>query len=298
MLRMTCQIITGDCIPAMRSLQENSVDLVILDPPYWKVASQSWDYQWRTLQDYAEWYRRVIGEVNRVSRRAVSVYLFGYTRNLVHLHQIMTDAGYELRQEITVDKGLKSTAGRKTSTYRMFPTVTESIWFYVRDSKPYIRKLLKERQAELGLTAKRINELLGVKSNGGGVWSLYTGNNILAQVPTREMWERLQDVLEFSHPYEDVSQIFNIEMGLSNVWSDINFRMKERIHPTQKPEEIIRRIIYASSNPGSTVLDPFFGSGTTGVVGRRMQRDVIGIEVDREMAQKASRRLAQASSLF
>lgn len=74
---------------------------------------------------------------------------------------------------------------------------------------------------------------------------------------------------------------------------------KERIridgakaHATQKPEALLYRVILASSNPGDVVLDPFFGTGTTGVVARKLQRHWIGIEKDPQYAWLARQRIA------
>ncbi len=52
----------------------------------------------------------------------------------------------------------------------------------------------------------------------------------------------------------------------------------EKAHSTQKPEELLYRVILSSSNPGDVVLDPFFGTGTTGAVAKRLHRNWIGIE--------------------
>jgi modification methylase len=52
----------------------------------------------------------------------------------------------------------------------------------------------------------------------------------------------------------------------------------QKAHPTQKPEALLYRVILSSSNPGDVVLDPFFGTGTTGAVARRLRRRWIGIE--------------------
>ncbi len=65
-----------------------------------------------------------------------------------------------------------------------------------------------------------------------------------------------------------------------------------KVHSTQKPEALLYRIILASSQPGDIVLDPFFGSGTTGVVARRLYRNWIGIERDEQYIQAAQRRIA------
>lgn len=62
-------------------------------------------------------------------------------------------------------------------------------------------------------------------------------------------------------------------------------------HSTQKPESLLYRVILASSNPGDLVLDPFFGSGTTGVVAKRLHRKWIGIEREEKYVRLAQQRL-------
>ncbi|MEX1247419.1 MAG: site-specific DNA-methyltransferase [Anaerolineales bacterium] len=64
-------------------------------------------------------------------------------------------------------------------------------------------------------------------------------------------------------------------------------------HPTQKPEALLYRVLLASSQPGDLVLDPFFGTGTTGTVAKRMHRHWIGIERDKTYARLARKRIDQ-----
>jgi modification methylase len=64
-----------------------------------------------------------------------------------------------------------------------------------------------------------------------------------------------------------------------------------KAHPTQKPEALLTRVLLAASNAGDLVLDPFFGSGTTGVAARRLSRAFIGIERDPAYAEAARRRI-------
>ena len=90
----------------------------------------------------------------------------------------LIEIGFDLRQQIIINKGIKSVAGRATKNYRIFPNVTESILFLTKNNINFSRDLLKSRQKELHLSSKYINEALGVKSNGGGMWSIYTGKNI------------------------------------------------------------------------------------------------------------------------
>lgn len=64
-------------------------------------------------------------------------------------------------------------------------------------------------------------------------------------------------------------------------------------HPTQKPESLIQHFVEILSNPGDTVLDPFMGSGTTGVVSKRSGRNFIGIELDEQYFNMAKNRIEE-----
>ncbi len=70
-----------------------------------------------------------------------------------------------------------------------------------------------------------------------------------------------------------------------------------KAHPTQKPEGLLARVMLASSNSGDVVLDPFFGTGTTGAVAKRLGRHFIGIERDPDYAKIAAERIAQIEPL-
>ena len=270
----------GDCIEIMQGLEENSVDLVIADPPYWKVIGEKWDYQWKTEKEYVEWSLKWIKEVSRVLRVGGTFYCFGYFRTLALLVPYLEELGLELRQQIIIDKGMRSVSGRATKKYKIFPNVTESILLIIKDNKKFVKPFLKERQQALNLTAKQINEALGVKSNGGGMWSIYTGKNVCEQFPTEELWNKLSAVLGFNCPYKSVAQTFNPQMGYTDVWNDIDFYEEKHLHPTQKPLKLISRLIMASSNEGDIVLDPFSGAASTQIGCIRHNRHYIGIELD------------------
>jgi len=87
---------------------------------------------------------------------------------------------------------------------------------------------------------------------------------------------------------------------MRDVWALPLVQGKERLHgkdgralhPTQKPEEMLKRIIVASSNKGDLVLDPFSGSGTTAVVAKRLGRNWIGIEQSKKYVEMAKKRIS------
>ena len=64
-----------------------------------------------------------------------------------------------------------------------------------------------------------------------------------------------------------------------------------KAHPTQKPESLLHRVILASTNPGDVILDPFFGTGTTGAAARKLNRHFIGLEQDPDYVTIASERI-------
>ena len=86
----------------------------------------------------------------------------------------------------------------------------------------------------------------------------------------------------------------------SNIWTDISipfWSMPENTnHPTQKPEKLIAKLILASSNVGDVILDPFVGSGTTSVVAKKLNRNYIGIEREKEYAALTEKRLEMAET--
>jgi modification methylase len=67
----------------------------------------------------------------------------------------------------------------------------------------------------------------------------------------------------------------------------------DKAHPTQKPESLLHRILVATTNPGDVVLDPFFGTGTTGAVAKKLGRDFIGIEREEAYRKVAEKRLSE-----
>ena len=67
----------------------------------------------------------------------------------------------------------------------------------------------------------------------------------------------------------------------------------DKAHPTQKPESLLHRVLVGSTNPGDVVLDPFFGTGTTGAVAKMLGRDFIGIEREEAYREVALKRMAQ-----
>lgn len=78
-----------------------------------------------------------------------------------------------------------------------------------------------------------------------------------------------------------------------HVWNGLIGKEHHREHPTQKPEELMRKLIADYSKEGDTILDPFMGSGTTLVAAKYLNRNATGIEISPKYCEVARNRLAQ-----
>jgi site-specific DNA-methyltransferase (adenine-specific) len=298
---MDNKIINQEAEEFLSQLSDRSVDLFILDPPYYNVVNDEWDNQWKSIDHYLEWCNSWMKLVGQKSKFSGSLWLFGFPYQLTRLISIVESVGFKFRQQIVCWKGMKSAAGRTSSKLKMYPTTTESIFFFAYDSQPIIKDMLNEQKNRLKLSSKEINEYLGKASNGGGTWSSIAGlNQTMTSQPTRNDWDKLNILFENTLPdYDNYVFKFNLKMGLTDVWDDINFTpaRQTRIHPTQKPVELITRIIETSTNPGDLVVDPFVGSGSSSIASIHTQRNFIGCELNTEYYEKTIKRIQKEQKI-
>jgi DNA modification methylase len=115
----------------------------------------------------------------------------------------------------------------------------------------------------------------------------------LYEKPTRERYgdKKCQDYHEEKYGYEQKRDAFDFD-----VWRDpapgIAFNAAQRKHPNEKPESLMCKLVKLCTSPGETILDPYMGSGTTGVAAVRLGRNFIGIERDSAHFKTACDRIA------
>lgn len=110
------------------------------------------------------------------------------------------------------------------------------------------------------------------------------------------------DQKQYTFHYHAMKHL-NDDKQMQNVWEIPICRGQERLrvdgkkaHSTQKPEALLYRVLLSSSNIGDVVLDPFFGSGTTGAVAKKLKRHFIGIEAESAYVELARKRIADIQS--
>jgi site-specific DNA-methyltransferase (adenine-specific) len=140
----------------------------------------------------------------------------------------------------------------------------------------------------IGVTLKKlnlwiINDVIWYKKNATPLLS----KNRFA--PSTELIWVASKTKKYFFNYDLAKQI-NGGKQMRNLW-EINAEKHKTIHPTEKPETLLERIILIGSKENQTILDPFMGSGTTGVVAKKLKRKFIGIEINKEYFEIAKQRI-------
>ena len=112
------------------------------------------------------------------------------------------------------------------------------------------------------------------------------------------IWASKNQKSRYTFNYEALKSL-NGDLQMRSDWTipicTGNERLKNnvgvKVHPTQKPETLLNRVIMSSTKLDDIILDPFFGTGTTGVVAKRLNRKFIGIEENKEYAKYALKRI-------
>ena len=295
-----------DVLEGFKMIPDKSQDLIIVDPPYYKAINEKWDNQWKNEQDYLEWCKLWFNECVRTLKDSGSFYCYGNFDILSKQKVLIFDNELVFRQNITLDKGLKSIAGRTSDKIRMFPTASEYLLFYINQSYTFqnndsinevfkpIRKYLKTELKKSGLKTKDCRKLMHLKVNAGGL--RYFSDTSWMMIPEKH-YTALQTKDTFTMPYEDLynwykslSFTFNLPIATTDVWDFTPDKVRYG-HPTQKPKDICYRIIKASSNKNDNVLIPFSGSGSECVACDDLNRNWIAFENDKDNFSMSTKRV-------
>ena len=145
-----------------------------------------------------------------------------------------------------------------------------------------------------------LNDIVWIKTNSMPNFKGTRFNNAHETL----IWACKNEKSKFTFNYKSM-KIYNDDKQMKSEWYIPICQGKERlkdkngkkIHSTQKPEELLYRIIISSSKPEDIVLDPFFGSGTTGAIAKKLNRNFIGIEKEEKYIKAAQKRIESISPL-
>ncbi|EKF0481217.1 site-specific DNA-methyltransferase, partial [Escherichia coli] len=180
----SCELINADCLEFIQTLPENSVDLIVTDPPYFKVKPEGWDNQWKGDDDYLKWLDQCLAQFWRVLKPAGSLYLFCGHRLASDIEIMMRERFSVLNHIIWAKPSGRWNGCNKESLRAYFPA-TERILFAEHYQGPYRPKdagyeakgralkqhvmapliaYFRDARAALGITAKQIVDATGKKN--------------------------------------------------------------------------------------------------------------------------------------
>ena len=248
------QILSGDCIEAMRSLPAASVDMIFADPPYnlqlggdlarpdgsrVDAVTDDWD-KFDSFATYDNFTIAWLAEARRVLKPNGTIWVIGSYHNIFRVGALLQDMGFWILNDIVWRKANPMPNFKGTRFTNAHETL---IWASMGEKSRYTFNYR---------TMKTLNDELQMRSD----WVL----------PICSGQERLK-------------------------------KGGHKVHPTQKPESLLYRVMLATTNKGDVVLDPFFGTGTTGAVAKRLGRQWIGCERESAYREAALERIEQALPL-
>jgi adenine-specific DNA-methyltransferase len=246
-----CILYNGDCAELMPRMPDEIIDLTITSPPY--NIGKAYETA-LPLEIYLEWCARWIDQVYRLTTPTGAFWLnLGYLSVPERAKAIPIPYLLWDRVPFFLIQEIVWNYGAGVAGRKFFSPRNEKFLWYVKNEQEYTFNLDEVRDPNVKYPQQKKNGKIKVNPKGKN---------------PGDVWP------------------------LKKVTSGQNRSSKERTpHPAQFPEEVVERIIKASSQPGELVFDPFLGSGTTAIVGLKLGRPVVGIEIQADYCGIAASRI-------
>lgn len=269
------EIIEGDALEELESVQDNSCKLIVTSPPY-NIGKEYERDQRLNLLEYMRWLDKIIGKV--CQKVTLDGHICWQSGNFVEsgevfpldtfFYRMLKRRGFKLRNRIIwhFNFGLHAQA-RFSGRYETL------LWFTKSDDYTFNLDPVRVKQIYPG---KRHSSKKGTKAG-------QPSGNPKGKNPS-DFW-----VFSPKEAFET-----------NPVWDFPNVKAnhpEKTIHPCQFPAELVERCVLALTNDGDLVLDPFIGSGTTAIAALKYNRRVIGIDRDPRYIQLARQRIADRANL-
>ena len=264
---MMNKIINGDCLDILKIINDSSMQMIYLDPPFFtqdkqKLSAKNGDTysfkdSWKNIKNYITFLKNRVLECKRVLKDNGTVFLH-CDKHAVHYIKIMLDSIFGCENFVNE---IVWSYKRWTNNKNGLQNNHQTILFYSKT------KDFKFNTSYVNYSpTTNIDQILMKRKKDSRNKSIYDSKLCREKkgVPLGDVWE-----IPFLNP-----------------------KAKERVgYPTQKPIILLERIIKLSTNKGDIVLDPFCGSGTACVASKIMGRKYIGIDISRDAVSIAQNRL-------
>lgn len=314
-----------DCRELLETMEPESVDAVVPDPPYCGVLEYDWDNQREDENAFLAWSKSMATAIERLLSLSGTVYWFTSSRMAAKI-ETMLNSLFSIVSSCVWYKGKSAGAGDTgiaiTSLRRYSPMDSERIIVcekrnaseaYENADAAIKRKVIGDYlRAEIESSGASFRDIANLFPSKSGRITGCVSNWLLgANFPTKEQYEAIRRRLkaaghtkllcEYEHLRSEYERLRGQCEGLrrpfflnkNHEWGTVwCFSVPtKREHPCQKPIEMFLQIIDVSSRESSIIIDPFMGSGTTGVAAVRLGRKFIGCEIEPKYFDIAVRRI-------
>ena len=251
-----------DCLQGMKKLKDESIDLIYLDPPFFTQRKQKltsrlgieyfFEDSWQDINEYLEFLKIRFFEMKRILKKDGNIF--------VHCDKIANHKIRILLEEVFGKDNFRA----------------EIIWSYKRWSNS--KKGLLEGHQNIYHFSKSSEFKFNI------LYQEYSPSTNIDQIlQIRERDKKGKSIYKKNQDGDIVYGANKKGVPLNDVWQIpfLNPKAKERVgYPTQKPIELLEKILKIASKEGDIVLDPFLGSGTTAVTAKLLKRNFIGFDIN------------------
>ncbi|MDR6197098.1 DNA methyltransferase [Siphonobacter sp. SORGH_AS_0500] len=308
----SCQdniIAEGDSLELLKRLPDQSVSLILTDPPYHSTKKENItnDTAFKEDSDFLDWLSQYSKEWKRVIRPNGSIYVFCSTAMSARIEILMAKDFNILSHIVWMKPNEPGFEGWKQKmnkqALRQWYAHSERIIFAEPANEGNLKRTwfgnyLKQQRLLCGMSGHELTAITGAHgkvNHGGAVSNWEAGRNI----PSRDQYDKICDALvstgkiESMPLYEDVIRPFSVnsQIEFTDVWDFYSVRPYKGKHPAEKPINMLEHIINSSSYPGDIVLDCFAGSGSTAEAAMRTGRKCILMEIESQWVQAATNRI-------
>ena len=277
----------GDCLELMKDISDESIDCILTDPPYLYLKNQKLDKMFD--EDI------FFNECKRVLKTNGMILLFGRGTSFYRWNTILSNLGFTFKEEIIWNKRLNSTLFNQISRVHESISISTKGKGVLNNVKfPY----LKIKQYDL------ISIIQDIKRIKSAINNTKEFDSIIKYLETFKVERNLTKVTKYKvstgeakSGYRGTETLHQIHEGMKlKSIIEVQKELYKYKHPTQKPIELLKMLLPLITQKNNLVLDPFMGSGSTGVACINTGRDFIGIELDEGYFNIAQNRIKEAQS--
>lgn len=298
----------GDSLELLPTL-DITADVLLTDPPYFKVKQEEWDNQWDKASEFLGWMGDFLDKTTPLLTPQASVWVFASPAMTSSVERLVGER-FRVLNSIRWVKEAGWHQKAEVASLRSYLTAWEGIVFAEQDV-PFapIGEYIKAERERAGWGRSDLEVALGYisKSDPNRGTALCYRWEEGSSIPAQEAYMRMRKTLgpgflersytDLITEYAATRRPFAIadRKHSTDVWTFNPVTPFPGKHPCEKPQAMLRHMIETSSRPGSLILDPFAGSGATLIAASQAGRRAVGIEKDERWCEHAANRLRQGT---